>query len=264
LKGLGASSEVLDQAASLGKTALQEAVTYAKEAQKKLAGTPMSFGPAGLDAFLSTAITTKSAGKTPNMAVAASMLGIAPEDLDKEFSKGQTYRDVIAGALTLKPTQETTFIGTDPAKPLTITEIDAIRTGAEESLRDALDQKTFSIGQATAVFNTRLSNNETLTEEEMAQKETYEQQLVAINMAKEELDKNAVQSAIDIVGGNALIPYFVNAPAAMNYDFGRVWSSATDRYTFKSQEELDRAFADGKIVAGDYVIVDGQAGMFRG
>jgi hypothetical protein len=264
LKGLGASPEVLDQAAGLGKTALQEAVQYAKDAQKGFAGTPLSFGPAGLDAFLSTAITTKSEGKTPNMAVAASMLGITPEDLDKEFSKGQTYRDVIAGAFTLKPTQETTFIGTDPAKPLTLTEIDAISTGAEKKLLDSLNQRTLTVARAAAELNSRASQEGNLSATDTALRDTYNQEIDQIRIAKEELDKGAVQSAINIVGAQALIPYFVNAPVAMQYEFGPAWSSAISRYTFNSQEELDAAVENGKVLVGDYVIVDGQAGMFRG
>jgi hypothetical protein len=82
-------------------------------------------------------------------------------------------------------------------------------------------------------------------------------------VAKKELDKDAVDSAINIVGGQALIPYFTNAPAAMKYDFGPAWTSATERYTFADEAALKEAALAGRIMPGDYVIVNGVAGRVR-
>jgi hypothetical protein len=262
LKAMGASPEVLLQAAELDKTALQEAVEYAKKARSSYAGSPLEFGSAGLNAFLSTAVTTRREGKTPNMDVAASMFGIAPEDLDKSFAGDRTYRDIISEAFTLPPTQETTFIGTDPAKPLETADIETIKTGAQNALKDALNQKTLTIAQAAATLNSAAANR-VLTEEEQTQRDSYNLELSKIATAKGELDKDAVQSAIDIVGGQALIPYFINAPAAMSYDFGPVWSSATSRYTFADEAALREAANAGRILPGDYVIVNGVAGRVR-
>jgi hypothetical protein len=263
LQGMGVSEEVLNSASTLNKETLQEAVAYAKEQQAKYAGTPLEFGPAGLDAYLSSAITTLKEGKAPNMAVAADMFGITEEELDAEYVGGMTYREAIAKALTQRPTQETTFIGNNAGKPLEETDIEAIRKGAEKSLMDALNQRTISISKATTDLNTRLSKGETLTQEEIDKKDSLEYELKQTVRAKEELDKGSVLSAINIVGGQSLIPYFMNNPSAMQYNFGLGWQEGVARYTFPDEEAAKRAAVAGRILPGDYVIVGGKAGRAR-
>lgn len=262
LKSMGVSEDVLTTAATLDKTSLQQAVTYAKDMQTKYAGSPLEFGTAGLNAFLSSAVTTIKSGKTPNMDVAAKIFGIAPEDLDKEFVSGKTYKDVIAGALTTPPTQETTFLGTEGAAPLKIADIETIRTGAEKSLLDALNQRSVNAGREAAALNTIASDRE-LSQVEAARQTSLNEELASLSAAKDELEKGGVASAINLVGGQALIPFFANSPTAMSYDFGPAWSSATSRYTFADEVALKEAADAGRIVPGDYVIVNGVAGRVR-
>jgi hypothetical protein len=262
LKGLGATEEVLANAATLGKTALQEAVTYAKGMQEKYAGSPLEFGEAGLNAFLSSAVTTVKEGKAPNMAVAAKMFGITPEDMEKEFVGGKTYKDVIAGALTIPATRETTFLGTEGAAPLKLADIETIKTGANNALLDALNQRSITVGREAAGLNT-IASDRALTQEETERRTSLNEELASLSTAKDELEKGGVASAINLVGGQALIPFFANSPVAMSYDFGPAWSSATSRYTFADEDALREAANAGRILPGDYVIVNGVAGRVR-
>jgi len=212
LKGMGASEETLANAATMSKAALQEAVTAAKTIEEKYAGTPLQFGPAGLDALISTGITTIKGGKAPNMEVAANMFGISPEDLDTPYAGDMTYREAITKALTVPPASETTFIGTNPAKPLESGDLDSIRKGAEKSLLDALNQRTIVLAKEASVFAEREARGETLSDEDKDRKEANLDELSAVNTAKEELGKGGAQSAINLVGGQAIIPYFQNTP----------------------------------------------------
>ena len=262
LKSMGVSEDVLTTAATLDKTSLQQAVTYAKDMQTKYAGSPLEFGTAGLNAFLSSAVTTIKSGKTPNMDVAAKIFGIAPEDLDKEFVGGKTYKDVIAGALTTPPTQETTFLGTEGAAPLKLADIEIIKNGAMESLAGALDEKSFVVSSQAAALNTK-SSTVPLTTEEKGTLENLNDQMVQIRDAKEALDKKSVGAAINLVGGNALIPYFINVPMAMDYEFGPEWTAATSRYTFNTREEMLAAYMAKKVFVGDAVIIAGKPGIVR-
>lgn len=262
LKAMGASEEVLAQAATLDKASLQEAVTFAKKKREEYAGSPLEFGSAGLNAFISSAVTTVKSGKAPNMEVAARMFGIAPEDMEKPFVEGMTYKEAIAKALTLPATQETTFIGTDAGAPLKLADIETIKGGAEKSLLDALNQRSLVVSSEAAALNTKNATTP-LTEEERKTVEKLNEQIDEIRIAKEELAKGSVGSSINLVGGQALIPYFTNAPTAMKYDFGPEWQSATSRYTFNTREEMLAAFDAKRVFVGDYVIIAGKPGRIK-
>ncbi len=263
LRQLGASDDVLEKVAEYGPESLQEAVTKVQERQAAFAGTPLEFGPVQIDALLSTAVSTVSEGSNPDYNKAASLLGLNPEDLDKPFAGGMTYEDILKGALTNPPTRKTTFIDVPKGKPLTTTDISTIQDGANKNLGDSLNvDKITTQSQATAIREKEAAGS-ILTEEEMRLRDTLNARLVQIDKASEELKKGSSMAAIEIAGGQAIMPYLMNNPIALEYSFGAGWDSAIQSYVFASEDALREAASQGKVRPGDVVIVNGKTGTVR-
>jgi hypothetical protein len=263
LKQLGASDEMLVEVAAYGPESLQEAVTLIQEKQAALAGTPLEFGPAQIDTLLSTAVSTVSEGSNPDYAKASTLLGLNPEDLDKPFAGGLTYEDVLKGALANPPTRKTTFIDVPKGKPLTTTDINTLQEGASKNLEDSLSvDKVTTQSQATAIREKEASGS-VLTEEEMRIRDTLNARLVQLDKASEELKKGSSRTAIELVGGQAIMPYLMNNPIALEYSFGAGWDSAIQSYVFVSEDALREAASQGRVKPGDVVIVNGKTGTVR-
>lgn len=263
LRQLGASDDVLEKVAAYSPESLQEAVTKIQEKQAAFAGTPLEFGPVQIDALLSTAVSTVSEGSNLDYDKAASLLGLDPEDLDQPFAGGMSVKDVVKGALVNPDTRKTTFIDVPNGKPLTTTDIDNIQAGANKNLRDSLNvDKITTQSQATAIREKEAAGS-ILTEEEMRLRDTLNARLVQIDKASEELEEGSSMSAIKIAGGQAIMPYLMNNPIALEYSFGAGWDSAIQSYVFASEDALREAASQGKVRPGDVVIVNGKTGTVR-
>lgn len=262
LKSMGASDDVLAEVAAYGPAALKEAVTILQAQQEKLAGSPLKIGPTQVDAFLSAGISTVTEAGEPDMQKAASILGLTPEDLEKPFVGGLTMGDVVKGGLAAAPTRKTTWINPSVGKPLDAAAISTIQTSANKNLADALTSQEVYYSQQAAALREKEAKG-MLSEEEAGIKTNLIGQLDALRVAKEALKNDAPLAAIELVGGQAIMPYVMNNPAALNYNFGPGWSQAISRYTFDSEEAVVEAARANRIKPGDLVVLNGEVVTVR-
>ena len=264
LKQLGASDEVLAEAAGYGGDSLQKAIDIIQANKAAVENTPLEFGTTQVDALLSSAVKTTFEGKEPDYALAASIYGINPEDLDKpvEGAEGMTYRDLVRGALTPQDTQKVTFLNETVGKPLTGTEVTNILTGAKDGLEDSLKAEIVATSRVASNF-ADLATARTLTEVERNRSNSINERMKALAEAEENLKRGSVTAAIQLVGGKAILPLLQTNSAAINYNFGQGWGPSIQEYTFNSAEEVEQAVADYKVFEGDLVIVDGKVRTVR-
>ena len=262
LKELGASEETLAKISSYGPTALQEAITKVQENRSKYAGTPLEFGPAQVESLLSTAVSSTSPGGVPDINKAASILGLTPEELDQPYAGGLTVRDVVTKSLGTPATTKTTFLDQPQGKPLDTSDITNIQEGAKKGLEDALASQEIYFSQEA----TRLREKEAregLTDDEIKTRDNLNNNLTKLSTAKDSLKRGSVDAAVALVGGQAIMPYLINNPVALEYSFGPSWDQAISSYVFSSEEELKEAAQQGRVKPGDTVIVNGKSGTVR-
>jgi hypothetical protein len=259
LRQLGASDEMLEMVAGYSTESLQEAVTTLQEKRKAREGSPLTVGPAEVDAFLSTAVNTVSEGGDPDYNKAAALLGLDPEDLDKPFAGGMTYEDILKGALGTQRTGKTTFLDTYTGKPLTGTDVTNILTGAREGLEDSLKAEIVATSRVARGFAAKAAAK-TLTDREKTQNNIIIAKQRALAEAEEDLKNGSVTAAIQLVGGQAIMPLLQTNSAALNYNFGQGWVSSINKYTFSSNEDLQKAVDEHRVNPGDLVVVNGVIG----
>lgn len=259
LKQLGASDEVLAEAAGYGGDSLQKAIEIIQANKAAVEGTPLEFGTTQVDALLSTAVKTTFEGKEPDYALAASIYGINPEDLDKpvEGAEGMTYRGLLKGALTPEDAQKVTFLDETVGKPLTGDDVNNILSGAKDSLGDSLKSEIVATSRVASIFAAKASAG-TLTEDEKTQRDLINEKMKALAVAEEDLKNGSVTTAIQQVGGKAILPLLQTNSAAVSYNFGQGWGPSIQEYTFNSAEEVQQAVKEYKVFEGDLVIVDGK------
>lgn len=264
LKQLGASDEVLAEAAGYGGESLQKLIDIVQRNQAAVKDTPLEFGTTQIDALLSTAVETTLEGKEPDYDLAASIYGINPEDLDKpvEGAEGMTYRDLVRGALTPQDTQEVTFLDETVGKPLTDDDVNTILSGAKEGLGDSLKAEIVATSKVASNF-ADLATDRTLTEIEKNQSDSINERMKALAEAEEDLKRGSVTAATRLVGAKAILPFLQTNSAAINYNFGQGWGPSLQELTFNSAEEVEQAVADYKVFEGDLVIVDGKVRTVR-
>lgn len=262
LKELGASEETLAKISSYGPTALQEAITKIQENRSNVAGTPLEFGPTQVEALLSTAVSTTSPGGVPDINKAASILGLTPEELDQPYAGGMSVRDVVTKSLGTPATTKTTFLDQPQGKPLDTSDITNIQEGAKKGLEDALLSQEIYFSQQAARLREKEAT-EGLTEDEVKARDNFNKSLTDLNGAKEDLKRGSVNAAVTLVGGQAIMPFLINNPIALEYSFGPTWDQAISSYVFSSEEELKEAAQQGRIKPGDTVIVNGKSGTVR-
>ena len=264
LKQLGASDEVLAEAAGYGGDSLQKAIEIIQANKAAVEGTPLEFGTTQVDALLSTAVKTTFEGKEPDYALAASIYGINPEDLDKpvEGAEGMTYRGLLKGALTPEDAQKVTFLDETVGKPLTDDDVSNILSGAKEGLEDSLKAEIVATSRVASNFAAKASAG-TLTEDEKTQRDLNNERMKALAVAEEDLKRGSVTAATQLVGGKAILPFLQTNSAALNYNFGQGWGTSLQELTFNSAEEVEQAVKDFKVFEGDLVIVDGKVRTVR-
>jgi hypothetical protein len=262
LKSYGASDEALAEAAVLGPEALQQAVSYVEEQTKKFEGSPITVGPAQIDSILNAAVSTVYEGGTADMEKAIRVLGLTPEELDQPFIGGMTAREVVEQGLKKPSQRKTTFVYNPQGKPLDEADVATIQTSANKNLRDSLNsQQVFLSNQSKAFSEKAMTVG--LTEEEIGLQEKVNGELRQIGLAKEALDLDAPAAAIQVAGGQAIMPYIMNNPTALAYNFGPGWSQAIQKYTFSSEEEAKAAYKNGVLKKGDIVNVNGVMGTVK-
>jgi hypothetical protein len=260
LRQLGASDEVLEMVAGYSTESLQEAVTTLQEKRKAREGSPLTVGPAEVDAFLSTAVNTVSEGGDPDYNKAAALLGLDLEDLDKPFAGGMTYKDVLKGGLATPNTRKTTFLDTYTGKPLSTTDVNTIQEGAKANLADSLKANMAATAKVASMFTAKESVS-TLTQAEEDEKKRINARMMALTDAEKDLeDRDSITAAIQLVGGQAIMPLIMNNPVALQYAFPAGWKSAIESYTFASEEDLQKAVDEQRVFRGDIVIVNGEVG----
>jgi len=264
LKQLGASDEVLAEAAGYGGESLQKAIEIVQANKAAVENTPLEFGTAQVDALLSSAVKTAFEGKEPDYNLAASIYGINPEDLDKpvEGAEGMTYRDLVRGALTPQDTQKVTFLNETVGKPLTDDDVSNILSGAKEGLEDSLKAEIVATSRVASNFAAKAEAG-TLTEEEIEDRDLNNERMKALAVAEEDLKRGSVTAATQLVGGKAILPFLQTNSAALNYNFGQGWGTSLQELTFNSAEEVEQAVKDFKVFEGDLVIVDGKVRTVR-
>ena len=259
LRQLGASDEMLEKVAGYSTESLQEAITTLQGKNKAREGSPLTVGPAEVDAFLSTAVSTVSEGSDPDYSKAAALLGLDPEDLDQPFAGGMSVKDVVKGALVNPDTRKTTFLDTFTGKPLSDDDVRNILGGAKENLGDSLKADIVATARQTAFFSEK-EKTTPLTEKEKGLKNAANERLKLLNEASEELASGSVTSAIQLVGGQAIMPFLQTNSTALAYNFGQGWVSSIQKYTFASEEELQKAVNEYRVNPGDLVVVNGEIG----
>lgn len=259
LKQLGASDEVLAEAAGYGGESLQKAIDIIQANKAAVENTPVEFGTTEVDVLLSGAIKTTFEGKEPDYDLAASIYGINPKDLDKpvEGAEGMTYRDLVRVALTPQDTQKVTFLNETVGKPLTGPEVTNILTGAKDSLGDSIKSEIVATSRVASIFAAKASAG-TLTEDEKRERDRISARMESLAVAEEDLKKGSVTTAIQLVGGKAILPLLQANSAAVSYNFGQGWGPSIQEYTFNSAEEVQQAVKDYKVFEGDLVIVGGK------
>lgn len=265
LKSFGASDEVIAKAAAYGPEALAEAVSVIQKRREKYAGSPIEFGPAQVDAILGSAISTVVPGKTPDIRAAAALYGFDPDKLDEPVPSfgGMTAREALGRGLTTPPGRMTTIIDQPQGKPLDTADIKNIQDSASKNLLDSLTERVLSESQEAAAILEKERTGIRLSEDEVRRKEILNQSLLQLKEAEEALKAGAPSKAIGLVGGQAIMPFLANNPAAVQYTFGGGWMEAIRSYTFNDEQELMQAEEDGKVRLGDIVIVGGQVGVVR-
>jgi hypothetical protein len=256
LKELGASEETLAKISSYGPTALQDVITKVQKKQEEYAGTPLKFGPADLESLLSTAVSSTSPGGVPDIDKAASILGLTPEELDQPYAGGLTVRDVVTKSLGTPATTKTTFLDQPQGKPLDTSDITNIQEGAKKGLEDALIGQEIYFSQEA----TRLREKEAregLTDVEIKTRNSVSDSIDELKTAKDSLKRGSVDAAVALVGGQAIMPYLINNPVALEYSFGPSWNQAIQKYTFSSREEALAAYENKKLKIGDIIIING-------
>ena len=259
LKQLGASDEMLEMVAGYSTESLQEAITTLQEKKKARDGSPLTVGPAEVDAFLSTAVNTVSEGGDPDYNKAAALLGLDPEDLDKPFAGGMTYMDVLKGGLATPNTRKTTFLDTFTGKPLSTTDVDNIQKGAKENLEDSLKAQIVKTAKVARGFADKAAAG-TLTDKEKTQNNIIIAKQRALAEAEEDLKRGSITAAIYHAGGQAIMPLIMNNPVALQYAFPAGWRPTIERYTFASEEDLQKAVDEHRVFRNDIVIVNGEVG----
>jgi len=166
-----------------------------------------------------------------------------------------TYRDVIISALSQPPGKVTTFTSPGQGKPLESSDIKTIQDAAGNSLTDALQASLLEASEEASRLRAKQSSGEKLTDEEVARQEDLNFHMRSIKEAQEALKNGAPGSAINLVGGQAILPYITNNPNALNYSFGSGWNEVINKYVLPDEEALSSAAASGRFVAGDRVIV---------
>lgn len=262
LKELGASEETLAKISSYGTEALQEAIEKIQENRSKVAGSPVEFGPSQVEALLSTAISTTSQGGTIDFDKAAGILGLTPEELDKPYAGGLTARDIVTKSLGTPATRKTTWLDQPQGKPLDTSDITNIQEGAKKNLGDALINQEAYYSQKAAQLREKQAR-EGLTEQEVVARDNINSSLAVLSEARDALKEGSTGPAVSLVGGQAIMPYVVNNPIALNYSFGPSWDQAISNYVFASEEELKEAAQQGRVKPGDTVIVGGKSGTVR-
>lgn len=264
LKALGASDEVIAKVGGYGAKALEEAVDLVKKEQERYAGTPLDFGPANIDALLSSAVTTTTESGTPDWNAAMAIYGLDEESLEEELAPGISYRDALATALTSPPKTQTTFIQPSMGAPLTPTEITTIQDSAQKNLTDTLMNEKRVLSEDVRILSEKMSEGTQLTEDEIERQNALNERLLAVSRAEEALKAGAPGLAIELVGGQAIMPYLANNPVALEgYSFATAWNNSIRNYTFTSEEEVRQAAKEGRVKAGDLIILNGKVGTLR-
>lgn len=262
LRSYGASDEALAEAAVLGPEALQQAVSYIEEQTKEFAGSPIIVGPAQIDSILNAAVSTVYEGGAADMEKAIRVLGLTPEELDKPFIGGMTAREIVEQGLKKPSQRKTTFVYNPQGKPLDETDVATIQTSANKNLLDSLNSQEVFLSNEAKALSEKAMTGELSVEEKEAQKSLNEN-LAQIGLAKESLKLDAPLAAIQIAGGQAIMPYIMNNPTALSYNFGPGWSQAIQKYTFSSQEEAKAAYDAKKLKMGDIIVVNGVVGTVK-
>lgn len=263
LKAMGASDETIASVGGYGASALAEAVELVKSQQEKFAGTTLEFGPANIDALLSSAVTTTTPGNQPDWESAMAIYGLTEEDLETEITAGVTYRDALAKALTSEPTVRTTFIEQPMGKPLTPTEVSTIQSSAAENLTDTLMDEKRRVAEEIRFMNEKLASGEPTSEEVLREQKRKNERLLALGRAEEALKAGAPGLAVELVGGQAIMPFLMNNPVALEYSFGPAWDSSIRKYSFTSEDEAREAERKEQVKEGDIIIINGKIGYLR-
>lgn len=255
LKGLGASDEVLEKIAAWGPAAAQTAVEQIASYREKYAGTPMAIGPAEINAVLGSGVATVEPGKVPDFESAAALYGIDPEKLDEPFLGGFTAREVLGRALTTRPETRVTFITEPPGEALSVEDVNNIEKAATKNLSDSLQTRSVSEAQELQALTEKKRQGISLTEEETKRESLLQNSLMLLEQAKKNLEDGSPMDAINLIGGQAIMPFIANNPNALNYNFGAGWQKAIQDNSYDSIEEVQAAKEQGKIKLGDIIIL---------